>query len=64
MTFRDKAEIKQKCILFLFHIEADFYQNTWMHLEKEFKNGDGPSNVPVSLNITWPIIFPLVFEMK
>lgn len=46
MTFGDKAEIKQKCILFLFHIEADFYQNIWMHLEKEFKNMDGPSNVP------------------
>lgn len=47
MTFGDKAEIKQKCILFLFHIEADFYQNTWTHLEVDFKNRHGPSNVPV-----------------
>lgn len=44
MTFGDKAEIRQKCILFLFHSQADSYQSTWMHLEKEFK--DGPSNVP------------------
>lgn len=47
MTFGDKAEIKQKFILFLFHTEADSYQNTWMHLEKEFKNRDRPSNVPM-----------------
>lgn len=44
MTFGDKAEIRQKCILFLFHSQADSYQSTRMHLEKEFK--DGPSNVP------------------
>lgn len=62
MTFKDKAEMKQKCIYSYFTLRADFDQNTWIHLEVQFKDGDGPSNVLVWLSIGLLFFFCLLYR--